>query len=287
MFRGSNKKTGFLKFGLIAAFFLVLYYTQLLGLVNDWKEDPNYSHGFLIPFISIFLVWKKRSELSQVKSSADYAGLWVLLLGLMVYLIGSIGNETFLMRISMILVLIGLIDWNLGRDFMKGMAFPIAFLLLMIPLPYILYDAIAFPLQLWVSKMATNSLNLLQIPALREGNIIFLASTTLQVEEACSGIRSLISLLALTSIYAYLFQEGIVKRGLLIAAAIPIAVIVNSFRVTVTGVLAIFYGDKATQGFIHESLGWAVFIIAGLLVILLGKIISCAPVLFKRPNKKA
>src|SRR3990172_10760983 len=166
------------------------------------------------------------------------------------------------MRFSMLVVLGGIILFLLGKNFWKTLAFPLAFLIFMIPLPSILMDRITFPMQLFASKVAAGSLYLMGIPVLREGNIIQLANTSLEVAEACSGIRSLISLFALSVIFAYFGQKEMWKRVILVVSTFPIAIIANAVRVSGTGILAYHYGENVAQGFFHGFSGWILFVIA-------------------------
>jgi exosortase len=189
-------------------------------------------------------------------------------------LLGNLATEYFTMRFSILVVLGGVILFLLGREFFKTLLFPIVFLIFMIPIPSVLMDRITFPMQLFASKVAAKSLYLVGIPALREGNIILLANTSLEVAEACSGIRSLISLLALSVVFAYFSQKTILKRVLLILSTFPIAIIANAARVTGTGILAHYYGEKVAQGFFHGFSGWILFVVAFACLFLLGTMLS-------------
>jgi exosortase len=189
-------------------------------------------------------------------------------------LVGSIGAELFTQRSSLIVVLAGLVLLILGRAWLWTLAFPLTFLLFMVPLPAIVVNAVAFPLQLFAAQFAELCLFNLGIPVLREGNIIALAGTTLEVAEACSGIRSLQALLALGTIFAYFSQRSMWKRWVLVLLSIPIAIAANAFRVAGTGVLAEYFGSKAAEGFYHTFSGLSVFVAAFMLLLLSGAIIS-------------
>lgn len=245
-------------------------------MVKDWYIDENYSHGFLIPVIAGYFFWQKKDILKSVAASPSTSGLFILISGIGVYLIGYLSGEQFTMRFSMLIVLAGAVVFTYGIEFFKAVSFPFIYLLFMIPLPYLIYDSVAFPLKLLVSKVSVEFLSLIGILVMREGNIIHLADTTLEVADACSGIRSIISLLALSTAVAYLTQKGWIKRLILILLAVPIAVFVNSIRVIVTGILAEKYGAKAAEGFFHEFAGLVIFGIAIIILIvsaiLLGKI---------------
>jgi len=254
----------------------LLYWSTIVEMVKDWYIDENYSHGFLIPFISGYFYWQMIDRVRSVEKTRSVSGLFILLSGLTIYFIGFLSGEQFTMRLSMLIVLAGAVIFAYGIKFFKVVSFPFMYLLFMIPLPYLIYDSVAFPLKLFVSKVSVDFLSFIGILVMREGNIIHLASTTLEVADACSGIRSIISLLALSTAIAYLTQKRWVKRVVLIALAIPIAVFVNATRVIVTGILAERYGAEAAEGFFHEFAGLVIFGIAIALLIasaiILGKI---------------
>ena len=243
-----------------------LYRPVLVNLVRQWWDDPNYSHGFLIPPMIAYLVWERRERLAGLTAAPALLGLAVLIGGVGLFALGNVAAELFTMRISLLVILVGLVLYLLGREHLKVLAFPILFLLFMIPPPTIVFNAIAFPLQLFAARTATASLDLLGVPVLREGNLITLANTTLEVAEACSGIRSLITLLALAATYAYFTQRGFWRRGVLFISAVPIAIVANAGRVAGTGVLAQFLGERVAQGFFHTFSGWLLFAVAFILL---------------------
>ena len=254
--------------------FWALYWNNIHEMVSDWYNDPNYSHGFLIPFISGYLLWQDRGEISLTEVKPSTWGIVVLILGLIVYLTGNLSGELFTMNFSMLVVLAGAILFTYGSDRFKAVLFPFSYLIFMIPLPYILYDAVAFPLKLLVSKISVDTLTMMGILVLREGNIINLADTTLEVADACSGIRSIISLLAISTILAYMTQKGWIKRIVLTLLAVPIAIVVNSIRVIGTGILAENYGPQVAEGFFHEFAGLLIFGVAIVLLVLSAMIMT-------------
>ena len=235
---------------------------------------PDFSHGFLIPIVSLYFVYERRKELSALSPSTAWGGIGLILLGIFFLLLGNLATEFFTMRFSMLLILGGIILFLLGKEFIKTLLFPLVFLIFMIPIPSILMGSITFPMQLFASKVAAKSLYLIGIPVLREGNIILLANTSLEVAEACSGIRSLISLLALSVVFAYFSQNTTWKRIVLVLSTFPIAIIANAARVTGTGILAHYYGDKVAQGFFHGFSGWILFVVAFVCLFLLGAMLS-------------
>jgi exosortase len=262
------------QWSLMVAAFLYLYVPVLTKLVANWWDDSDYSHGFLVPVLGAYFAWQRRHRLAEVPPQPSWWGGGVLLLGLSMLLLGNIGAELFLMRSSMIVVLAGLILYHLGWRHLQTLAFPLAFLLFMIPLPAILLNAITFPLQLLAAKMSTFALQAISLPVYREGNVIFLPRTTLEIVEACSGIRSLVSLLALAVVFAYMTQHRLWKRMMLVVSAVPIALVANAFRIWGTGVLAHFYGTRVAEGFYHTFAGWLIFLVAFGLLALVGLMLS-------------
>jgi exosortase A len=243
-------------------------------LVSDWIHLPDFSHGFLIPIVSLYFVYERRKQLSALNPSTSWAGFGLFVFGIILYLLGNLAAEFFTMRFSMLVVLGGIILFLLGKEFYKTLLFPLVFLIFMIPIPSVLMDRITFPMQLFASKAAAKFLYLIGIPALREGNIILLANTSLEVAEACSGIRSLISLLALSVVFAYFSQNTTWKRMLLVLSTFPIAIIANAARVTGTGILAHHYGDQVAQGFFHGFSGWILFVVAFICLFIVGGLLS-------------
>ena len=263
-----------IRLGIITACLALLYHSVIRGLVSDWIGLPDFSHGFLIPIVSIYFVYERRRQLSTFQPSGKWTGLLFIVLGVLLLIVGNLATEYFTMRFSLIIVLGGIVLFLLGRDYFKALLFPLLFLIFMIPIPSILLQRITFPMQLFASKVAATGLYLIGIPVLREGNIIQLANTSLEVAEACSGIRSLISLLALSVVFAYFSQKQMWKRILLVASTFPIAIIANAARVSGTGILAHYYGDNVAQGFFHGFSGWILFVVAFVCLFLFGSLLS-------------
>lgn len=246
----------------------VLYYGPVVSMVGEWYTDENYSHGFLIPLISGYLAWQRRDAIAKSPISPANTGIIFVALGLMLFLLGNVAGENFSMRFSLLVVVAGAIIFAYGYGFFGSMLFPYMYLFFMLPLPFILYDAVAFPLKLMVTDYSVAALKLFGIPVLRDGNIIELTNITLEVADACSGIRSIVSLLALSTAFAYFTQDGLLKRLILVSLAIPIAIIANAIRVIGTGLLASKIGAAAAQGFFHEFAGLVIFGMA--IVMLIG-----------------
>jgi exosortase len=254
---------------------LLLCYSQVLyRMGKDWAVDPNSSHGFIIPFISGYLVWKRKDLLTMAAVRPSGWGLPILLGGLLLLVVGKAGSELFTMRFSFVVVIYGLLIFLLGTDITKKLSFPISYLIFMIPIPYLFYDAVAFPLKLMAARISADMIMIMEIPIFREGNIIHLTDMTLQVADACSGIRSLTSLLALGTIFAYFTLDRVWERIVLVLLTVPIAVLANSFRVTGTAVLSHYYGSKVADGFFHSFSGWIIFVVAFMLLFLCGWVLS-------------
>lgn len=249
---------------------VVLYWRVVPPMVQQWYLDENYSHGFIVPFIAGYFLYTRWSELKHARVTPYSAGLAVIIFGLCQLLVAWLGVEYFTMRSSLIVLLAGLALYFFGTSIFRIVSLPIAYLIFMVPIPYIIYDAVAFPLKLFVTKVSVAFLKMVGVVVLREGNIIMFPATTLEVADACSGIRSLISLIALAVAYAFFLRVATWKRCLLICAAVPIAVITNSLRVIVTGLLAQHWGAKAAEGFFHEFAGLTVFAMAMAMLVSLG-----------------
>jgi len=257
----------------IAGVLLWLYMPTLAHLVSQWWNDPNYSHGFFVPLFSAFVIWQERNKLSGLNPQPSWAGLLFLGFGLCVLIVGQMGAELFLSRLSVLIVLAGLIVLFLGWNFLRALIFPWAFLLLMIPVPAIVFNQITFPLQLLASKVASTALPWMGVPVLREGNVIVLPAMALEVAEACSGIRSLMSLTTLAVIYGYLMERKVGVRVLLAGASIPIAVAANSLRIVGTGLLVQYWDPEKAQGFFHEFSGWLIFVVSLVMLYLLHHVV--------------
>ncbi|HEX9593720.1 MAG TPA: exosortase A [bacterium] len=257
----------------LAMFCLVVaaaYGPILTGMATDWARDDNYSHGFLVPFVSAYALWVHRRWLAELVWRPSWVGLAVILLGVVALVLGEVGAEQFTKRVSFLIVVGGGILFLLGMPALRRLSFPYAYLFFMVPLPYIVYDSVAFPLKLMAARVATGVVLAMGIPIYAEGNVIYLESTTLQVADACSGIRSLMSLIALGAAFAYLTQKGAARRWLLTLAAIPIAIFTNMLRIVGTAFLTHYYGVEMAMGFFHEFAGLAVFGTALVMLFALG-----------------
>jgi len=250
----------------LAALLLWLYAGILVHLVAQWWRDPNFSHGFFVPLFSAYILWQERDRLARISLKPSRSGLLIVAFALCILMLGELGAEIFLARVSLILLLAGLIVLFLGWPFFRATLFPWAFLFLMIPIPVILFNQITFPLQLLATRLSSAVLELLGVPVFVEGNVIKLAAMPLSVAEACSGIRSLMSLVTLSVIYGYLMERRFWVRWLLALASVPIAIAANSVRIIGTGLLVQYGYADAAEGFFHASWGLITFIISLLLL---------------------
>ncbi len=248
-----------LKFGLLLILWAAAFIPVFPGMIEIWLSDSNTSHGLLVPLVSVYLIWRKRSELSTLHISTCNWGLVVLIASLSVFLASLSGEVAFLARSMIVLSVTGLVLFNLGTDFFKKIAFPLLFLLFMVPVPDTVTDLIAFPLQLLATKVSTAILHVLSIPAYRDGNMVYFAHAQLEVAESCSGIHSMVSMIMLSALLSHFLERGWMRRLILLVAAVPLALLSNITRVSGTGILAHFYGSRVARGFLHEFSGLVVF----------------------------
>jgi len=236
-----------------------LYGSTVGGLVKQWWTDSDYSHGFIVVIFAGYLLWRSREQWKRTEIRPSVAGLPWIAVAMATLILGTFGAELFLARVSFVLLLGGLVVYFLGWKMLRAVAAPWAVLFLMIPLPVIVFNEIALPLQFLASKLAGNTLDLLGVPALREGNVITLPSISLNVVEACSGIRSLMALITLAIFYGLLMEKRVWVRTLLVVLAIPLAVGINSLRIVGSGLLGQNFGKEYAEGFFHEFSGLVVF----------------------------
>ncbi len=245
-------------FGLLL---IAAYAPVLQRLVSQWANDEDMGHGFFVPVVAGYIVWLRRRELLAAPASRCWWGLAVVAYGAFQLAVATLGAELFLARTAFIISLIGVVLTLAGPRVLRLLAFPLFLLCFMVPIPAIIYNQITFPLQLLASQVAHFSISLVGIPVLRDGNILELASQRLNVVEACSGIRSLLSLSFLSLVYAYFFDRKVWMRGVLLAATVPISILANSARVTLTGLVS-EYDAELARGVFHYASGWVVFMVA-------------------------
>jgi len=294
----------------IAAALVFVYFTVLQKLGRDWWHDENYSHGLLIPFIIGYILWHERKRFAGVHARpAVWFGAIGIGFSLLALWAGTTGAELFAQRVSLVVMLASVAIYFWGFRLLRLIAVPLALLVLAIPIPQIVFNKIAFPLQLFASRCAVSAMSLFHIPVLRQGNIIELMPLgatqpkKLAVVEACSGIRSLMTLLTLAVVYAYVTKPKVtsdsdsrnatrsrvfttLRSFILIIAAVPIAILTNGLRVSGTGVLAHYYGARVADGFFHSFSGWVIYIAAALLLFLTGWLLDRVARFGKKDHKR-
>jgi len=236
---------------------------------------PGHGHGFFAPLVAGFIVWRKRQELWALEPSPNWWGLAVVLYGALQLYIATLGAELFLARTAFVISAIGIVLLLGGGAWVRALVFPLFLLFFMIPIPTVVYNSITFPLQLLASRVSTEALDWMQIPVLREGNVLEVAEQKLSVVEACSGIRSLPSLTFLSLVYGYFFERKTWMRIVLFAATIPIAIVANASRVTLTGVLT-EYKPELAEGFFYTASGWVIFMVALAILVVMHQILNWA-----------
>ena len=259
---GAAARFAWLPYASIALLLVLLYYRVAIKLVYDWSTLPDYSHGFLVPLFAAFLIWDKRKVLQATPVRQSWFGIPLIVFSLCVLILGVYGVELFISRMSFIFLMTGLIWTFFGSQMVRALRFPLLVLVLAIPFPAIIFNQITFPLQLLASRIASEILPLLGVPTLHEGNVIELPVMKLEVAEACSGIRSLMSLFTLAVFYGYFLERTTGRRVFLAIASIPIAVTANVARIVGTGLCVQYWDPDKALGFFHEFSGWVMFVIS-------------------------
>lgn len=253
---------------------VAVFYPLYPELVATWLEDSNNSHGFLVPFITAFLIWRAIPDLKESPKHPASWGLVIFVFSMALYLISYAGDVAFIARVMIVLSLVGLVLFNYGTYVFRRIAFPILFLVFMVPVPISIIGLISLPLQRLATDISAAMIKLVSIPVYQEGNMLYFAQTQLEVAEACSGIHSIMALLMLGILFVYMTSMSNKGKIALMASTIPIAMFANILRVTGTGILAHFHGAKVARGFLHEFSGMVVFAFGLALLMLTYKIIQ-------------
>jgi exosortase len=269
-FRGSftGRRPTFYKQQALAPYIIVsvllaaIYYRVFLKLVSDWYTLPDFSHGFLVPLFAAMLLWEKRAAICTLPFRPSWSGIPLLMLGLLTLLVGNYGAELFLSRISFVLIVAAIVLTLCGWAMLREVGLTLFVLLLAIPIPAIIFNQITMPLQFFASEVASSILPIFGVPVLREGNVIQLPAMQLEVAEACSGIRSLMSLFTLAVVYGHFIERSHTRRVLLALASIPIAVAANAIRIVGTGLCVQFWDPEKALGFFHQFSGWVMFLVS-------------------------
>lgn len=276
-----EKITGFAKSNqkLFLAFFvmLIVYFPTLVWMWDRWwVRDSYYSHGILIPFVTLFLIYQIKDELAKIRFKESPWGMRLIITGILLHLLASHPNVRvfFVSGFSMIFTLSGIILYLYGEELFKKIAFPLAFLVFMIPLPLVVINKLSLQLKMFAAEMATVVLNNMRIPAIRDGSIIRMRHANVIVDDVCSGLRSLISLTALGSIFAYWLKDAMWKKILLFLSTIPIAIVTNMCRVVLLASISEIWGTEYADGLVHDMTGFMVFALAFIMLYAVGKLLE-------------
>lgn len=240
---------------------LLLFSTTVTEMVKEWMNEESMGHGFFVPAIALYIAWQRKDEVMATPVRPHWSGWLLLLVSFMALVAGTLGADFFVQRAGFLMGILGLLLATCGFPMVKTLALPLLMLPFMVRIPLFIYSQITFPLQLFASEVAEKALNLLGTPVFREGNILELPSKRLSVVEACSGIRSLLSLTFLSVAYGYFFEPRIWVRFALFFLTVPIAIAANAFRVTITGVLS-EHNPELAEGAYHTFEGWVIFMVA-------------------------
>ncbi|OGX15225.1 MAG: hypothetical protein A2166_00345 [Omnitrophica WOR_2 bacterium RBG_13_41_10] len=269
------KKQDTIKFITLSILAVFAYIPTFIWMVDRWLEkDTYYSHGFLVPFISGFIVWLKRKELAKIKLNPSIWGWLFFLGGILIHAVSAMWRVYFTSGFSLLLVIPGLVLLFMGKEFLKKLSFPILFLIFMIPLPLVAIANLSFRLKIFATQVSTFFINSLGVRAVRDGSVIITKHSYLMVEDPCSGIRSLIALIALGALMAYFSDLSRVKKTVLFLSSMPIAICGNIFRIVSLSLVSEMYGTKYTTGFFHDMLGILVFVFAFVGLALVGKVLE-------------
>jgi exosortase len=259
----------------VGTLFLFAYVPTLMWMWDRWfARDSYYSHGILIPFVTGYFIWQEKEALKKMVVKESRLGLPILVLGLLVYMVSSILRINFTSGFSFLITIVGFVLYFYGRAIFQKIAFPILFLFFMIPMPEFAITNASFKLKIFAAQIATTMLNNMGLVAVRSGSNIMMQHTYVTVDDVCSGLRSLISLTALGSIFAYWMKGAPWKKILLFLSTIPIAVITNVCRVIVLSCISEIWGPQYAVGFVHDATGFMVFGLAFLLLLAVYKLLE-------------
>jgi exosortase len=262
----SERKLAIASLTVTVAVAFAIFGPILYHMVLHWHRVDDYSHGFLIGPLALYFIWERRKKLKRAPIEPSWWGVLPLALGVASLVVGRMGVELMSMRAAFIFTLNGLVLLLMGRSVYRIVAFPLLFLFMAVPLPQSLVNVISFPLQLVAADIAVSTLQAFGFAILREGNIIHLPSHQLFVADACSGLRSLMALGTLGVVFAYFFRRDPIERVVIVASTIPIAILVNAFRVGLTTILAYRFGPGMAAGVIHQTEGFFTFALAFVLL---------------------
>jgi exosortase len=256
-----------------------LYAGIASGLVAEWASSPDASYGIVLAAVALLVTWRRRDAFVQAIDPAAAAapGAAVMMAGLAIYLAGQLGADLFLTRISFVVVIAGAVWFLAGRRALRSIAAPLVFVALAVPLPSLVASAVTLPLQLTASRVAEASLTATGVAVFRDGNVLELPSTSLEVAEACSGLRSIISLAATSVLLAWM-DPSLPRRIAIVALSLPVAVVMNGLRIAATGLACEAWGPKAASGSWHSFSGWVTFVASVFVLVQLQRLIARAAV---------
>ena len=255
--------------GSYAVLLFLVYLSSFEGLMEKWSRD-DYSYCYLIPFIVLYLLWEKKNHFLSIESKTDWRGIGGVIIGLVCFWLGELGGEFYIIYISFWLILMGLCLLHFGVQKIKPILFPLFFILTMFPLPYFVNNRITLSLKIMSSKLGVMMMHLYGMSAYREGNVIDLGFTKLQVVDACSGLRYLFPMIILSILISYFLRCRFWKKIVLIVSSIPLTILTNALRIALTGILSEKFGSKVVEGFFHDFEGWLIFMVT--LGVMLGEI---------------
>ncbi|MBI4846012.1 MAG: exosortase/archaeosortase family protein [Candidatus Omnitrophica bacterium] len=269
------KPINYIKTAIVLVLLGLIYYPAFTWMWVRWNaEETYYSHGPLIPVAVLFFIWIKKEELFKLRNNSLDAGIICICMGIFMHLVAIWINVLFISAASLIVTLIGLILYFFGKEMLRRVLFPICYFVFMIPLPLFLIANIVVKMKLFAAQMATVVLNKIGIAAIREGSIIHMTRSYLAIESPCSGLRSLISLMAFGAAFAYLTRHNMAKKWVLFLSALPIALLANVLRIVLLGWVSEIYGMEAAQGWIHDFSGYLLFVIAAFAMIAVNSLLG-------------
>ena len=254
---------------------LVAYFPTFKGMWGRWfAADSYYSHGFLIPLVSLYLVWQMKEELKKLPVQKTLAGLVVIIAGVIIHFFATQFRVNFIAGFGTFFVFTGIVLHYFGWTIFRKVGFPVFFLIFMLPLPSVLIVKLSWQLKMMAADLATDILNHMRIPAVQEGSLIRMRHAQVVVDDVCSGLRSLISLTALGALFAYWFKGSFFKRLIIVLSTIPTAIITNTMRVVILATVSEIWGAEYIEGFIHDATGYMIFIVAFLIMYFLSRLME-------------
>lgn len=252
-----------IKFGLCVTLALIAYIPTINWMIGRWNEKESYySHGFLVPLITLFIIWQKRNIIKEIKIAGSASGLWVIIVCLLIHIVCAALRVYFLSGFTLILLIYGMILFFFGKEMVRNLIFPIFFLLTMIPLPLVVIGNLTVKLKLLATKLSVFTLNHIGFRCIQDGSFIRMPASFLEVAAPCSGLRSIISLLTLGLLFAYFSKTSLLKKSILFLSSIPIAIATNVMRIMLVAIVNDLYGSKVAMGLFHDMTGYLVFVVA-------------------------